>query len=100
MHVISYSRLKQFWRNHPSAEVSLRYWYKLTTKQQWQSFNDICQTFPSADRVKNFVIFNIGGNNFRLIAYVDYQQSKVFIRFILTHAEYDKEDWKKDQWYQ
>ena len=92
MRVISSSRLKQFWSNHSTAEVSLRYWYKITIKQQWHCFNDICQTFPSADRVKNFVVFNIGGHNFRLIAYVDYKQSKVFIRFVLTHAEYDKED--------
>lgn len=46
------------------------------------------------------VVFNIGGNNFRLIAYVDYKQGKVFIRAVLTHAEYDKDDWKKDEWYQ
>ena len=100
MHVISIRKLKQFWLNHPTAEVSLKYWYKLTTQHRWQCFNDIRQTFPSADKVKNFVVFNIGGNNFRLIAYVDYQLGKVFVRFVLTHAEYDKEDWKKDEWFQ
>ena len=100
MHVISMKKLKQFWLNHPNAEVSLRYWYKLTTQHKWQSFNDICQTFPSASQVKNFVVFNIGGNNFRLITYIDYQSNKVFIREVLTHAEYDKEYWKKDNWYQ
>ncbi len=53
MHVISQNRLKQFWRNHPNAETSLRYWYKLTTQHRWQSLNDIRQTFPTADLVKN-----------------------------------------------
>ncbi|MGL4883902.1 MAG: type II toxin-antitoxin system HigB family toxin [Waterburya sp.] len=100
MHVISQTKLKQFWRNHPNAETSLRYWYKLTTQHRWQDFNDVRQTFPSADVVKNFVVFDIGGNNFRLITYIDFKQHKVFIRSILTHAEYDKEKWKKDDWYQ
>ncbi len=100
MHVISFRKLKQFWQSHPTAEVSLRYWYKLTVAHKWQCFNDIVQIFPSADKVKNFVVFNIGGNNFRLITYIDYNQSKVFIRDVLTHAEYDKENWKKDDWYQ
>ena len=100
MHVISLRKLKQFWQSHKNAEVSLRYWYKLTVAHKWQCFNDIVQTFPSADKVKNFVVFNIGGNNFRLITYIDYIQGKVFIRSVLTHAEYDKENWKKDDWYQ
>lgn len=100
MYVISQNRLKQFWCNHPNAEMSLRYWYKLTTQHRWQNFNDVRQTFPSADLVKNFVVFNIGGNNFRLITYIDFKWNKVFIRSVLTHAEYDKEDWKKDDWYQ
>ncbi len=96
MHVISIKKLKQFWQIHPTAEGSLRYWYKTTTQHEWQCFNDVCQTFPSADRVKNFVVFNIGGNNFRLIAYIDYERSKVFVRDVLTHAEYDKGKWKND----
>ena len=100
MHVISFKKLKQFWQSHPDAEVSLRYWHKLTTVHKWQSFNDIVQTFSRADKVKNFVVFDIGGNNFRLITYVDYLHGKVFIRDVLTHAEYDKERWKKDDWYQ
>ncbi|MGI2902303.1 type II toxin-antitoxin system HigB family toxin [Tolypothrix sp. VBCCA 56010] len=55
--------------------------------------------FPSADQVSNLTIFNIGGNNYRLITLVDYNYQKVFIRHVLTHAEYDKEDWKNDPWY-
>ncbi len=100
MHVISLTKLKQFWRNNPNAEAGLQYWYKLTCQHQWQSFNDLRQTFPSADFVNNFIVFDIGGNNFRLITYINFKQSKVFIRHILTHGEYDKENWKKDDWYQ
>lgn len=100
MHIISFTKLKRFWLNHATAEESLRYWYKLAKHHQWQCFNDIRQTFPSADQVKNFVVFNIGGNKFRLITYIDYHSKKVFIRDVLTHAEYDKDNWKKDDWYQ
>lgn len=99
MHVISQTRLKKFWLKHPDAERGLRYWYKLTITHKWQCFTDIRQTFPSADFVNNFVVFNICGNNYRLITFIDFKQSKVFVRYILTHAEYDRDDWKKDDWY-
>ncbi|WP_414529831.1 type II toxin-antitoxin system HigB family toxin [Nodularia chucula] len=59
---------------------------------------ELRQTFSSADQVGNFTVFNIGGNNYRLITLVDYKFQKVFIRHVLTHAEYDKEDWKNDPW--
>ncbi|MFH7030184.1 MAG: type II toxin-antitoxin system HigB family toxin [Heteroscytonema crispum UTEX LB 1556] len=99
MHVISRSRLVEFWEKHPNAETSLRSWYKITSLAEWQSFVDLRQVFPSADQVSNLIVFNIGGNNYRLIALVDYKYQKVFIRHVLTHAEYDKEDWKNDPWH-
>lgn len=100
MHVISLSKLKQFWQKHPNSAAGLQYWYKLTTVHKWQSFNEVRQTFPSADLVGNFLVFNICGNDYRLITYIDFKFSKVFIRDVLTHAEYDKENWKKDTWYE
>lgn len=100
MRVISETKLKKFWCNHPKSKVGLQYWYKLTCEHRWQSFNDVRQTFPAADYVKNFVIFNIGGNNFRLITYIDFDKGIVFIREVLTHGEYDKNKWKKDDWFQ
>lgn len=99
MHITTHSRLKQFWQKHPTSEPGLRYWYKLTIESRWKNFNEIRQTFPSADSVSNFTVFNIGGNEYRLIVYIDYEYGKVFIRNILTHADYNKEDWKKDNWY-
>ncbi len=98
MHLITRSTLTQFWEKHPNAETSLRTWYKLTTWAQWQNFAELHQAFPSADQVGNLTVFNIGGNKYRLIALIDYKYQKVFIRHVLTHAEYDKEDWKNDQW--
>jgi mRNA interferase HigB len=99
MHIITRSRLTLFCEKHPNAETSLRLWYKLTALAQWQNFAQLRQAFPSADLVGNLTVFNIGGNNYRLITLVDYKYQKVFIRHILTHAEYDKEKWKNDNWF-
>ncbi|MDZ8086065.1 MAG: type II toxin-antitoxin system HigB family toxin [Nostoc sp. DedQUE12b] len=55
--------------------------------------------FPSADLVGNFTVFNISGNNYHLITYIDYQAQIIFIRAVLTHADYDKENWKNDDWF-
>lgn len=99
MRIISKSRLRQFWEKHANSETGLKTWYKLASKAQWKTSADVRTTFNSADFVKNFVVFNIGGNNYRLIAKIDYQRSKVYIRHILTHTEYDKDEWKADKWY-
>lgn len=97
MHVITRVRLKEFWEKHPNAENSLRLWYKLTSLAQWQNFVELRLVFPSADQVENLTVFNIGGNKYRLITLVDYEYQKVFIRHVLTHAEYDKQNWKNDK---
>ncbi len=99
MHVITRSRLVEFWQKHPNAEFSLRLWYKITSLAQWRNFVELREVFSSADQVENVTVFNIGGNNYRLIALVDYTYQKVFVRHVLTHAEYDKEGWKNDPWY-
>ncbi|MEH1943289.1 MAG: type II toxin-antitoxin system HigB family toxin [Nostoc sp.] len=99
MHIISRARLSEFWEKHSNAQTSLRLWYKLTSVAEWQNLIELRQTFPSADQVGNFTVFNIGGNNYRLITLVDYEYRKIFIRHILTHAEYDKDEWKNDRWF-
>ena len=99
MHVITRTRLVQFWQKHSAAEPSLQLWYKIVSLAKWKNFAELRQVFPSADQVKNFTVFNLGGNKYRLIALVDYTHQKIFIRHVLTHAEYDKDDWKNDQWY-
>lgn len=99
MHVITRVRLKEFWEKHHNAETSLRTWYKLTSLAQWQNFVELRQIFPSADQVENLTVFNIGGNKYRLITLVDYEYQKIFIRHVLTHAEYDQQSWKNDEWF-
>jgi mRNA interferase HigB len=97
MHIITRSRLVKFWEKRPDSKTSLLLWYKLTTNANWQNFVSLREVFPSADQVGNLTVFNIGGNKYRMITLVDYTYQKVFIRYVLTHAEYDKEDWKKDE---
>ena len=99
MHIISKTALKNFWEKHPKAETALRYWYKITSQSRWSHFDDVRQTFPSADNVGQLTVFNIGGNNYRLITKINFLKQRVYIRDVLTHAEYDKDNWKKDSWF-
>ncbi len=99
MHVITKSRLLEFWQKHPDSQPSLSAWYKRATLATWKNFNDLQTGFPTADSVKKLTVFNISGNKYRLIAFVDYKYQKVFIRAVLTHAQYDKEGWKNDRWF-
>lgn len=99
MRIITYARLKEFYEKYPDAESSLRSWNKITRLAQWQNFALVRETFGSADQVSKLTVFNIGGNKYRLITYIDYQTKKVLVRHILTHAEYDTDQWKNDSWF-
>jgi mRNA interferase HigB len=99
MHVITYSALKNFYEIHPESETGLRYWYRQAKIAKWKSFPEVRDIFPSADLVNNFIVFNICGNKYRLITLIDFQAGIIFIRKVLTHADYDKNQWKQDQWY-
>jgi mRNA interferase HigB len=93
--VIAKPALVAFWRRHPDAEKPLMTWHKLVRQHSPANFAQLKQLFPAADAVDNFVIFDIGGNKYRIVARVLYTLQAVFIRNVLTHAEYDA--WKPDQ---
>ena len=99
MRVISRRRLREFWQSHARAEVSLRAWYKVVETASWRDFADLRRTFPGADQVGRLVVFNVGGNRYRLTALVDYEWQKVFVRRAMTHEEYDDGTWKDDPWF-
>jgi mRNA interferase HigB len=99
MHVITRTALVTFWTKHPEAERPLRAWFQITRTAHWSHFAELKSAFRSADQVGRFVVFDIGGNRFRLIAYVDYEYKKLFVRRVLTHAEYGRGDWKNDPWF-
>jgi mRNA interferase HigB len=94
MHVISYRKIREFIEAHPSAKAALNSWYKVTKKVQWNNLAEVKQTYPSADLVGQVIVFNIGGNNYRLIAGISYRIKTIYIKGVYTHAEYDKDDWK------
>lgn len=95
MHIISRKALQQFWEKYPDSQNALRRWYKIVQQTDYVSFQELRQTFPSADSVDDLIVFNIGGNKYRLITAIHFNRKKVYIRHVLTHPEYDKGDWKK-----
>ena len=95
MHVITRRRLREFSARHKDVETPLNAWYAIVSKTDFASFMEIRRVFKSADKVGKFTIFNIGGNKFRLIAAVHYNRKRVYIRHVLTHAEYDRGKWKE-----
>lgn len=94
MHIISRKALRLFWTEYLDSKKALARWFKIVQRTEFSSFAALRATFPSADQVDELIVFNIGGNKYRLIASVHFNRSKVFVRHILTHKEYDKGKWK------
>ena len=95
MHVISRRPLREFGEKHPDAKTALNAWFAEASRAEWSSFADIKAAYRSADVIAgNRVIFNIGGNKYRLVVKIAYKCRTVFVRFIGTHAEYDRIDVK------
>jgi mRNA interferase HigB len=99
VHIITARRLRHFAALHPDAATSLESWRAFTERAHWEHIHDVKATFASADRAGRLTVFNIGGNKYRLIVLINYQRKRVYIRHLLTHAEYSKEEWKRDPWY-
>lgn len=96
MHVISRKKLREFWEIEKQAETPLDNWYRTAKKENWQNIAQVRQFFPHADIFGNCVVFNIGGNKYRLITKIFFDDKTVLVRFVLTHKEYDKDEWKID----
>ena len=95
MRVISRRALREFASAHKDAETPLDDWYRIAMRLRWTSLVDVRKTYPHADAAGEFTIFNIGGNKYRLATCIDYRTAKVYIRRVMTHEEYGREDWKK-----
>lgn len=93
MRVIKRSTLRPFWGKHTDAKAAVETWYRTAVRADWHSFQEIKQTFGSADVIPgNRVVFNIKGNKYRLIVKLHYNRGIIYIRFVGTHAAYDKID--------
>src|SRR5260370_34551522 len=93
MRIIAKRTLRDFWRRHADAEEPLLAWYREVEKEDWDSPAKLKEKYRSASLVKdNRVVFNIKGNDYRLIVKINYQYRMVYVRFVGTHTEYDKID--------
>jgi mRNA interferase HigB len=96
MHLISRKKLREGWVGDPELERHLRAWIKVVEGATRRRFSDVRATISHADQVGRFTVFNILGNRFRLICVIHYNRGKVYIRDILSHAEYDRGGWKRE----
>src|SRR5690348_379762 len=91
--IIAKSTLRKFWENNVDSEQYLKTWYDTAKNSKWNSPNDVKKAYINASILKNSrVVFNIKGNSYRLIVQFNYERQWAFIRFIGTHADYDKID--------
>jgi mRNA interferase HigB len=93
LHVISRKKLLEAAERHRDLAAPLDVWYRITKKAAWRNLLEVRRAFPSADAVGRFTVFNIKGNTYRLVAEINYHTQKIFLRHVLTHAEYSKGDW-------
>lgn len=94
MHIISRKALRVFAQRHPDSGRTLDAWFRIVRTNQFANLVDLRRVFPHADLVGNLVVFNIGGNKYRLIAAIHFNRQKLYIRHVLTHDEYNRGTWK------
>ena len=100
MRVISLKTLREFWKKHRDAQQPLRNCYRIARAAQWESLHDVRESFPSADVVRvqgrdSLTVFDICGNDYRLIVRIRYDYQLINVRCVLTHRDYDRDDWKE-----
>ena len=94
MRIISNSALRAFITNYPQAEASLQGWRRVIEKNRFAHWAELKAAFNAVDKVGELVVFDIGGNKYRLIAYIRFEAQIVYIKAVLTHQDYDKGAWK------
>jgi mRNA interferase HigB len=99
MRIISRKMLREFSKQHTDSYGALDNWYKAASKAKWANLTEVQKIYPTAEAVGNFTIFNIKGNRYRLIVDIVYSDETIFVKYILTHAEYDKDKWKNGPYF-
>ena len=94
MKIISNSALRAFAAEHPQADAPLKGWRRVVEKNRYANWSDLKASFNSVDRVGDLVVFDIGGNKYRLISYIRFEKQIVHIKAVFTHQEDDKGAWK------
>ena len=100
MNVITKKRIRDFMGRHTDAAGALERWYRAARKAKWRSIQDVRVMFPHADSVRvasghDVTVFNLAGNNYRLVTAIHYNPQRVYVLRLMTHAEYDRGSWKE-----
>ena len=94
--IIAKRTLKEYWEAYPASEQYLKTWYDTAKSSRWNSPADVRNSYAHVSILKNGrIVFNIKGNTYRLVVKFNFEKQWAFIRFIGTHAEYDKDKWKE-----
>jgi mRNA interferase HigB len=96
MRVVSKRKLREVYEQNPVLKGPLEAWYKVAKDAEWKNLAEVKQTYRHADYVSGCTVFNIKGNDYRLIVHIKYEWSRIFIKQVLTHEEYDKGKWKNE----
>ena len=94
MRVISNSALRAFAATHPNAELPLQGWRRVIEKNRFANWAELKAAFNTVDKVGELAVFDIGGNKYRLIAYVRFEKQIVYVKAVLTHRDYQRGAWK------
>ncbi|MBK7001078.1 MAG: type II toxin-antitoxin system HigB family toxin [Rhodoferax sp.] len=94
MKIISNSALRAFAAQHPQADEALQGWRRVMEKNSFSHWAELKAAFNTIDKVGELTVFDIGGNKYRLIAYIRFERQIVYIKAVMTHRDYDKGAWK------
>lgn len=99
MHLISARRVKESAAKYPDIDKVIKDFCKKVEQAEWESLIDVQQDYRDAESVGNFTVINIKGNKYRMILSIEYEEKIVYFKYFLTHADYDKDDWKNDPYF-
>ena len=99
MHLIAISRLREDAAKFSDVLVQIEDWNEIVKIATWQNLVEVQQTYALAEAVGNFTVFNVKGNRYRLIVSIDYSKQIIYFKYFLTHAEYNKDNWKNDPYF-
>jgi mRNA interferase HigB len=95
LHVISKRAWRQAVAADPALGAAIAQWHKIASAASWRNLVEVRKVYPSADSVGPYTVFNIKGNAYRLIVKIEYRWQIIFVKHLLTHAEYDRKEWKE-----
>ncbi len=96
MHVVSRKKLLEASKIYPDVKKPLDVWYRVSKSAQWQNLEAVKETYRDVEAVEEYTIFNIKGNRYRLIVGIDYSSETIYVKGLLTHADYSKDKWKDE----